>query len=622
MFSLFAVMILLVDCIPEPSHAPPDYDAGFEPFQLPVEITLISPPSGQLYIEDLWRIYMFNGTAETFNAYLFASIEREGDGLLMEATTSVFRLPPGSLILGSAELSPIDAVFFNSEFQTAVERMGEFPDGFYIVTISAYEEGGILIGETGFGQNVENHSPPVLIYPYNDSEVPEPLPVFSWFPSLPQGTTEYTLRIVELIEGQSPQSAISANPAWFTEESLVMEELPYPVYADAFENGHEYAWQVEAAFGAVSVGMSEVWTFTFNTSLDGSEEGGSELWSFETGGEVICSPAIAPDGSIICGSSDGFIYSLDQEGYELWRYSAGGVVYSTVIGPYGNIYSAGESGICCLDPTGSVLWRNRDLGLVETCPVIIPEGVLFSGTTEGIFYMIDSENGDVIDSLVTDGKITLPAVIDSTGAIYASSDDGWIYSLEAEAGLIQNWSFRTDNTPAGGPVIFADCLFTANGRFVCCFNRSGEQIWESALPSEVLSGPVVSANGTLYAGTIAGNINILETETGRRCGVIPAGGAILSTPALNASGTLFFGSDDGLLYCYSPEGFGIWEFETGGAIRSSPVIGMDGTIYFGSNDHRIYAVTGPGAGPMTGGWPEYCLNSFNNGYIPDREGAE
>ncbi|MEN8209349.1 MAG: PQQ-binding-like beta-propeller repeat protein, partial [Candidatus Fermentibacteria bacterium] len=466
----------------------------------------------------------------------------------------------------------------------------------------------------GFIQEVKNHTTPELQYPIDNSDITEPLPLFSWFPSLPQGSIDYEIRIVEVLTGQSPESAISANPAWFTAEGLLTEEIIYPVYADGFEDGHRYAWQVEGFYSGNSVGCSETWSF-YSTGISSDYEEGSEIWSFETGDRVVSSPAIGLDGSIICGSLDGFVYSLDQGGGELWRFAAGGGVYSVAAGPDGRIFAAGDFGICSLDPSGFLLWHNGMTGPVHACPVIIPSGKLYAGSLEGIFYSIDEVNGDVIDSLEAGDCIYLPSSVDSTGRIYFTCDDVCFAVEDNEDELAELWSYRADDDFTGGPVIASDYIYAAAGREIFSFSRDGALLWNSILPSHVYTGPIVSADGTVWAGSGSGNIYALESETGRRIGVIPAGAVITSTPALNVTGSMFFGADNGCLHCFSPSGFSLWKFQTLGTVRSSPVIGIDGTVYFGSDDHRIYAVEGSGAGPMTDGWPQYCRNSFNNGFI-------
>lgn len=616
MLSLLLSMLMLVDraLLPTPQLLTQDFGQPPPP-QLPVEVRLIPPAPGQMYVEDLWRISLNNTMSEVFSVYLFVTIEMAGAGLLMEATTSVFLLPPGILVLSSSELTPISTKFYDNEFERSVGLMGGFPDGIYTITFYVYEEGGGLLGMSGFTQDVENHSAPELQYPANYSEVTDPLTIFTWFPSYPYGTVEYTIRIVEILGGQSPESAIFANPAWFFAENLLIEEIVYPVYAEAFQYGHSYAWQVEGFFEGSSVGKSEVWTFSC-LNLESFREEGSEKWSFETGNRVSCSPAIAMDGNIICGGIDGFIYCIDPDGSELWRYPAGGPVYSVSIGPDGRIFAAGDFGICCIDPSGFLLWHNGMTGPVDACPLILPSGKLYAGSIEGIFYSIDTFSGEIADTLKTNDSIILPAAADSAGTVYFACDDNCLYALDDDSsGFSVRWTFRVDECFSGGPVISGGNLYAAAEKEIFRFNMEGSQIWNSRLPSQVYSGPVISSDGTVYAGTGSGNIYAVEGETGRRTGVIPAGAVITSTPAMNVTGSLFFGCDDGYLYCFSPSGFLLWKFETNGAVRSSPVIGIDGTVYFGSDDHKIYAVSGSGAGPMLDGWPKYCMNSFNNGFI-------
>jgi outer membrane protein assembly factor BamB len=612
MLSLIVSILVLINRAAIPSADIVIHDYGQQQPQLPVSVELMYPPAGQMYVEDLWRVRLYNSSSEVFSVYLFVTIELAGAGLLMDATTATFLLPPGILVLSSTELSPISTEFYDSNFEESVSLMGGFPDGVYTVTIYVYEDGGGLLGSTGFTQDVKNFTAPELQYPADNTESSEPLPLFTWFPAFPPGEVEYSIRIVNILDGQSPESSISANPAWFHAEHLVMEEMLYPVYANCLEYGERYAWQVEGFYAGNSIGKSDIWSFTCVTPRTAADEG-SEIWSFETGDKVQCSPAIALDGSIICGSHDGFLYSLDPGGRELWRYPAGGPVYAVAIGPDGRIFAAGDFGISCLDPSGFLVWHSGITGPVEACPLILPSGKLFAGSVEGMFFSLDVNSGDILDSLDAGRRIYLPASADSSGRVFLGCDRS--FRALGEEGLDEVWSYRADDNLSGGPVIAGDYIYFCAGRDVFRFSPDGSPSWNTVLPSQVYTGPIVSAEGIIYTGTGSGNIYALEAETGSRAGVIPAGAIVTTAPAINVTGSLFFGCDDGYLYCFSPSGFSLWEFETGGAVRSSPVIGIDGTVYFGSDDHRIYAVAGSGAGPMTDGWPQYCRNSFNNGYI-------
>jgi len=590
--------------------------------QLPVEVELLSPPPGQLYVEDLWRVRLTNTSTETFSVFLFVTIEESLQGLLMDATTSVFTLPPGTMYISSAELSPISTEFYDSGFEASVARMGGFPDGLYTVTIYVYEDGGGIIGQGGITQGVQNHSPPELLFPVDGEELTDPRPLFTWLPSIPQEGMEYSLTVVELVHGQVPQSAVNANPAWFLQEGVQEPQLAYPIVAEPFRTGATYAWQVEGFYQGVSTGASEVRTFTCS-SAEAAGDDGTGVWSFETGDRVYCGPALAPDGSVICGSDDGYIYSLDGSGREQWRCAFGGPVYAVTVGARGNIYAAGASGMMCLDGSGFPLWRCSRTGTMECCPLELPSGLVVAGSSEGVFYCIDAVSGEVTDTLGTGGGIRLPAVADSSGRVYFAGDDGILRCVEVSGSgeLATVWERRFEEPFSGGPVIFRGRLFAAAGRSVICLDGEGRTEWTGDLPSAVHTAPVISSSGVLYAGTGSGNVYALETEDGSRTGVVPAGAVVTSTPALTLTGAMVFGCEDGRLHCYSPSGFGLWWFPTGDQVRSSPTIGVDGTVYFGSDDHRIYAVRGTGAGPMEGGWPQYCLDSSNNGSlaVPEEE---
>ena len=74
MLSLVLSVLILLDraALPFPQAAAPDI--AQPPQQLPVEVELISPPPGQIYIEDLWRVLLHNTSLEIFSVYMFITI--------------------------------------------------------------------------------------------------------------------------------------------------------------------------------------------------------------------------------------------------------------------------------------------------------------------------------------------------------------------------------------------------------------------------------------------------------------------------------------------------------------------------------------------------------------------
>jgi alpha-tubulin suppressor-like RCC1 family protein len=152
---------------------------------------------------------------------------------------------------------------------------------------------------------VNRMSQPVLIAPPDESEVPDAYPVFTWMASVPPGPGQrilYELRVHEMFATQTPQDAVARNPAFLGMKGLSRTILQYPVSSRRFTVGQTYAWFVVAyeqiGSSLVTLGTSEVWSFTYRPftpdTVDGGRRGGpaitaetdvcpGENWDFEIG---------------------------------------------------------------------------------------------------------------------------------------------------------------------------------------------------------------------------------------------------------------------------------------------------------------------------------------------------
>jgi len=71
---------------------------------------------------------------------------------------------------------------------------------------------------------------------------------------------------------------------------------------------------------------------------------GERRWTFETGGPVYSSPAIA-DGAVYVGSRDGHLYALGlADGRERWRFEASNWVDSSPVVAFGTVFVADQGG--------------------------------------------------------------------------------------------------------------------------------------------------------------------------------------------------------------------------------------------------------------------------------------
>src|SRR5262245_40152869 len=105
-------------------------------------------------------------------------------------------------------------------------------------------------------------------------------------------------------------------------------------------------------------------------------------------------------------------------------------------------------------------------GGVETDPVIGPDGTIYFGANNGIFYALDSESGAVRWAFPTDFDtfaIYSTAFVDQQGIVYFGAKDGKVYALTSPRKGIMGevvWSINL------GTAIQTSPAFTPDGTLV------------------------------------------------------------------------------------------------------------------------------------------------------------
>jgi outer membrane protein assembly factor BamB len=251
------------------------------------------------------------------------------------------------------------------------------------------------------------------------------------------------------------------------------------------------------------------------------------------------------------------------------------------------------------------------------------------------------------------GPITAALALGDDGILYAASQDGFVYALDASGKL--QWKFNAGPMVAS-PVLGADgTVYVINeDQLITAINRTGIQRWangggpyadkqmgsiSSAIDQNHLYTPwrgefraVRLADGGFdwasgYGFQLRGSISILPngllvyTEVGRvnatdstgriqwqfpvinppltvdvltkNGGHVPAGNFLLdSAIAVGDDGTMYLCARDSRLVALTADGRFKWEFKTNTHFenRASPVIAVDGTIYFASGNRSLYAL--------------------------------
>ncbi|MES2382826.1 MAG: hypothetical protein V4538_17395 [Bacteroidota bacterium] len=108
-------------------------------------------------------------------------------------------------------------------------------------------------------------NPPMLLYPEDKGVVNTLQPILNWIPPTPllnPKSVSYQLKLVQLHGNQNQFEAIASNSAIFATLVQSNTNLLYPYNALPLVYDKQYAWQVEAFEGSVSLGKTEVWQFT------------------------------------------------------------------------------------------------------------------------------------------------------------------------------------------------------------------------------------------------------------------------------------------------------------------------------------------------------------------------
>jgi len=230
-----------------------------------VIVNIQHPPFNRLNIEDLWKINLINTTNDNLSIYLFGTLSEENAGLIATGTSNIFTLNPGIKKIDTKELSSLSFSYPNPDpkYKESIIRTGGVPNGDYEICISVkLSNSNDDAGSNCLRHSVEKSLPISLINPDNGNEIPSGISIFTWMHMKnPGSNAKYKIVIVEVLGNQTPELAISSNPAWFTKDKLSSTILQYPISARKFEVGKEYAWQTYALERGVVLTESDVWSF-------------------------------------------------------------------------------------------------------------------------------------------------------------------------------------------------------------------------------------------------------------------------------------------------------------------------------------------------------------------------
>ena len=260
-FLVFATLLLLTGILSDKSYSQ----------TYPIKIRLHQPPPGQLNASHLWKATLNNTSSNDMKIYLEGYAEEQSDGMIVEGRTNLFTIKPGSKDYKYEDFKDGTVHWFKKIYEEILLRTGNAPAGTYTICMTAKNESGNIVGlENCIIQLIIIPITPEisLIAPENDTKLENTDLVFIWSPPMPapKKRVTYSLKLVEVRTGQSPEDAVKRNTVVFEETGIITTQYKYPAKGQILKEGIKYAWVIIA-----DNIISEVWGFTISPSEEGKK---------------------------------------------------------------------------------------------------------------------------------------------------------------------------------------------------------------------------------------------------------------------------------------------------------------------------------------------------------------
>jgi len=321
-------------------------------------------------------------------------------------------------------------------------------------------------------------------------------------------------------------------------------------------------------------------------------------WTYDnSGGWLGSSPAIAADGTIYFGSSDGMLLAFKPDGTRSWAFNTGHYISSSpAIGIDGTIYIGSCQNFIAVNADGSQKWVFTTKDNIVSSPAIGTDGTIYIGSNDHTLYAFNP-NGTRKWAFTTGGSIASSPAIGADGTVYFGSCDHNLYAFKPDGTKI--WSFTTGSEVYSSPVIGADgtIYILSEDKYLYAITPNGAKKWSFSTGYTFCSAPAIGKDGTIYFGTIYSSSTssvyylIAVSPDGILKWSYKSSNIFYAPPAIGGDGTIYVGArgDSGNLLAFNPDGSVKWSYPVIN-VYTTPVIGADGTLYISLMEGKFEAI--------------------------------
>jgi outer membrane protein assembly factor BamB len=282
-------------------------------------------------------------------------------------------------------------------------------------------------------------------------------------------------------------------------------------------------------------------------------------------GTAVEAPIVLAGDAVIFGDRGGNVWSLDiKEGKQLWRRE---------LGPFSAV-------------TGGVA---------------VSEGTVFVPSLDKMLYALKQASGeDRWKPVATGGLIrATPTVarvplLNNRRFVFFGSDDGRVYSVDAEQGTIR-WKSEKIGSAHGAVLVVGNQLYagTDDDHLHVLETTGGTEVWKLKVGAAVRTSPVLSADGKqVYLGADDGVLYAVDLEGRRVVWRRPCGGGALRSGPVLLGGQLLYGNAGGTVGAVrvrERSADPIWEHRLGNQVTAAPLV-TKSRVYVGSHDGRFFSL--------------------------------
>lgn len=278
---------------------------------------------------------------------------------------------------------------------------------------------------------------------------------------------------------------------------------------------HFIAQPVVAPDGTIVIGSSG--TDHRLVALDPSQLSGdtvktpAEKWIFNEARNSWVAGALILNDKVFAPNADGTLYVLDlKDGFSskapLQEINLGGALWAQPSTDGNLVYVASlDHYLYAIDPnTYEFAWPAIDLGgAAPGTPLVGPDGNIYIGSFDSEVVKVDPSTG--ADTLLTStqGWVWSGPVSDGQN-IYFGDLQGNLFAVDAASGN-QSWSIQPDGPVVGSPLIISEnIVFATESGSVYAVNSAGEIVWQREVGGQIYTSPVASTDRIIVAPMQAG----------------------------------------------------------------------------------------------------------------------